>query len=424
MFTGETMKIRDLLFYFILISFTACLSGGTSTTLNTGGGNGGYILHVYVDGWPYAGFSSSHTYKIALDISATGATGVSDSTTMYSYASTDGLPQADFDPNDGKLDYVIRGLSSGDTYSISINSSNTNYPDWLSCAPVNSPYTFPITGTANTTCDNAVCYTNVLCSYTPRGTITGLDSGKTVGLTVTKNNGTSVSLVDVSGTSLDKTAMGNGTFYFSSGLIRYETYTVTIATQPEGQHCVVANGSAEIPQSTTPIAITCSKNYIFINDNGFTGDQVTPSAADTLCNSAAPDGYTAKALIADGSARYACSTANCSGGVSENHNWVLYPSTTYYRYGDDAVIGTTTSAGIFTFPLTTAMSDSGAMAWVGLNDDWTSDTTNNCSTWTSASSAHSGAVGYTGATDEGAIVDTMFPTYSCDNRMFLICVTQ
>lgn len=417
------MKIRPALLI-LLFSLTACLGGGTEATLNTGGGDAGYILHVYVDGWPYTGFSSSSTYKIALDISATGSTGITDSTTIYNRPPTEGLPQADFDPNDGKLDFVVRGLSSGDTYSININSELTNYSDWLSCTAVNSPYTFPISGTADTTCDTAVCNKYIQCSYTPRGTITGLDSGKTVGLTVTKNNGTAVSLVNVSGTTLDKTAMGNGTFYFASGLIKYERYSVTIATQPEGQHCVIANGSAEIPLSTTPIAITCSKNYIFVNENGFTGDQVAPTAADTLCNNAAPTGYTAKALIADGSTRYACSTANCSGGVSENHNWVLYPSTTYYRYGDNAVIGTTTSAGIFTFPLTNSMSNSGAPAWAGLNDDWTSDTTNNCSTWTSASSSHSGAVGDTGSIDDGAIVDTMFPTYSCDNLMFLICVTQ
>lgn len=403
---------------------TACLGGGTTNTLNTGGGDGGYILHTYVDGWPYAGFSSSSTYKIALDISATGSTGISDSTTIYSRAPSEGLPQADFDSNDGKLDYVVRGLSNGDTYSININTELTNYPDWLSCAPTSSHSTFPITGTTSTACDNAVCSHYIQCSYKPRGTITGLGSGKTVGLTVTKNSGTTLSLTDVSGTALDKTAMGNGAFYFASGLTRHETFSVTISTQPEGEHCVITNGSGEIPANTTDIAITCGKNYIFVNENGFTGSEVAPSAADTLCQNATelPEGYTAKALIVDGSTRYACTTASCSGGVSENHNWVLYPSTTYYRLEDDEIIGTTTSAGIFTFPLTNAMATSGFFSWTGLNDDWTSDTTNNCSTWTSASSGINGLYGDPGSTSSTVIDSAM--TFTCDQRLGLLCVTQ
>ena len=81
-----------------------------------------------------------------------------------------------------------------------------------------------------------------------------------------------------------------------------------------------------------------------------------------------PGSGTYKALITDGTNRVACTSANCAtGGAGENINWVLTPSTEYFRTDGTTEIGVTTSAGIFSFPLSNAITASG-VAWTGFAD--------------------------------------------------------
>jgi hypothetical protein len=46
--------------------------------------------------------------------------------------------------------------------------------------------------------------------------------------------------------------------------------------------------------------------------------------------------------------REACTTPNCSGGVSENLNWIFRPDIEYRR-SDSIIIGNTNSSAIFNF---------------------------------------------------------------------------
>ncbi len=146
------------------------------------------------------------------------------------------------------------------------------------------------------------------------------------------------------------------------------------------------------------------------------------AGADSRCMS--DDNYpgsgTYRALLA-GSTRRACSTANCSGGASENLDWVLQPNTDYYRNSDNVLIGTTNAAGIFAFPLTNSLSGAFDFYWTGMASDWTS-TANNCSNWTNSTSGVTGNIGRGNATSTLSI---NLNTATCDfTNTYLLCVEQ
>lgn len=154
------------------------------------------------------------------------------------------------------------------------------------------------------------------------------------------------------------------------------------------------------------------------------------SSADTFCNNNKPEGVTGtyKAMLADGSSRVACTTANCAGasGTSENVNWVFRPYTQYQR-ADGTNIGTTTDKGVFTFPLGTAMSATILdLAWTGLDADWTpySET---CNAWTDSTNGYFGLVGNANSVNAagGGLDMALAATLTqCNSSRNLICVEQ
>jgi hypothetical protein len=160
-----------------------------------------------------------------------------------------------------------------------------------------------------------------------------------------------------------------------------------------------------------------------------------PSIADDECQNSLPDTglMTAKALLTDGSARVACTSANCSGGPSENVGWVLAASTTYQNI-DANTIGTTTANGIFDFSttsnLTTAFAPSSSLLYwfsgfssAGTPNDWIAGST--CSGWTSNSGSDSAAVGSLTATDDSSISNaTQFCDQTGTSGAGILCVEQ
>lgn len=84
-------------------------------------------------------------------------------------------------------------------------------------------------------------------SYTVGGSVKGLSSGE------------SVVLLDNGGSAL--TVSTNGPYSFATGLASGDTYSVTVATQPGGQTCTVAQGSGAVgAQAITGVAVTCTDN--------------------------------------------------------------------------------------------------------------------------------------------------------------------
>ena len=147
------------------------------------------------------------------------------------------------------------------------------------------------------------------------------------------------------------------------------------------------------------------------------------SGADAACEAgkAGKPAGTYKALITDGSARIACTTPNCSGGVGEHKDWVLAANTKYQR-PDSTVIGTTNARGIFTFPLTNSISTNGGFAyWTGLKSDWTSD--EHCLGWTTLSQVEGATQGLDNETNSSAIQGSSVSCASIAGAFFA-CVQQ
>lgn len=141
--------------------------------------------------------------------------------------------------------------------------------------------------------------------------------------------------------------------------------------------------------------------------------------ADSICMDNAPtNSTTVKAIIADSSARIACTTANCGGGPSEHTNWPLAANTTYYLI-NGTTMGTTDANALFTFPLTTAVESSASVIWTGLAADWTTSA-NTCVNWTST--IGNGASGNPAATttDLVYLADTACSTGTVN----LLCVAN
>ena len=166
----------------------------------------------------------------------------------------------------------------------------------------------------------------------------------------------------------------------------------------------------------------CTTCKIFVTASGFTGSLGGVAGADAKCMSDAnyPGHGTYKAMIVDGSSRVACTSANCSGGTSEHTDWVLHPTTSYTRV-DGTQIGTTTSAGIFSFPLSASISTVGNWTLTGLAATWTANGSR-CLNWTSGVHAQLGQAGFSDHTDSGTIASA---TIFCDFATAgLFCVEQ
>jgi hypothetical protein len=160
---------------------------------------------------------------------------------------------------------------------------------------------------------------------------------------------------------------------------------------------------------------------IFVTTNTFQGN-IGISGADLNCQSEgdgiAP-GRTWKAMLVDGINRYACTSAYCSGGISENFNWVLKPNATYVR-PNGTLIGNTNDRALLTLPLSNSIGESVVQPWTGLNTDWTPDGANNCNGWANAGS-YTGAYGQDINWDAGAI---RFDSGTCASSRQLYCVEQ
>lgn len=158
------------------------------------------------------------------------------------------------------------------------------------------------------------------------------------------------------------------------------------------------------------ILVSCGQNkgsspnnnpVIFISSTQANGNFGGPSQADAICmaDASRPDKTkTYKAMMSIINTRIACQTAYCTGGTSENINWVLSPNTTYTR-SDGTIIGTTNSAGIFPATLTNSFSSTNTKIWTGLKADWTQWFDEDCNDWTSQNGFNNGARGVSNNSD-------------------------
>ena len=191
---------------------------------------------------------------------------------------------------------------------------------------------------------------------------------------------------------------------------------------------------------TTTLPAQPAYRTIFVTSGTIEGDDGLVSTdgvanLDNLCQTEADskgighDGKTVyKAMIDANSTsidtrRVACLTANCGAGAGEAVNWVLEASREYRREDGTTVIGTTTSGGIFSFPLDNAITSTSTEVWTGMTTTWASGTNMTsapaCAYWQSQGA--SGTVGDASSTGTALLSST---TTLCSNTRALICVEQ
>lgn len=186
---------------------------------------------------------------------------------------------------------------------------------------------------------------------------------------------------------------------------------------------------------TTPV-----KKYVFVSNSTHNGqfNAVAANAitsADAFCATEKDSNFSAipgtgteyKAMLASGTIRRACSTANCSGGSSEHINWVFASDTEYYKSvsgSDVLVFKTIANSGTINLSsnnLNSGFSSTAGTIWTGFNQDWVTDF--NCVSWTSNSGVQSGLVGNATAVNNTA-VDTDTIGNPCNTLNKVLCVRQ
>jgi hypothetical protein len=145
---------------------------------------------------------------------------------------TDDLPIT----GDGDFAFTT-AIASGAAYNVTVVASPTS-PVSQQCTVIGGA---GVVGAGPVTTVAVTCTTN---SFTVGGTVIGLTSGAVV----LQNNG---------GDDLSRSA--NGDFAFANPVASGAAYNVTIATQPAGQTCTVANGSGTIANAPiTNVTVTCA----------------------------------------------------------------------------------------------------------------------------------------------------------------------
>jgi hypothetical protein len=125
------------------------------------------------------------------------------------------------------------GVGSGSGY----NATVLTQPLGETCTVTNG------SGTVDSSADS-VSNIAVACAVTSSvvGTVAGLNSGVAVTLL---SNGTQL-------------LTGNGSFSFAGLLATGSTYNVTVATQPAGQSCTIANSTGTVVANTSAVVtVTC-----------------------------------------------------------------------------------------------------------------------------------------------------------------------
>ncbi len=157
------------------------------------------------------------------------------------------------------------------------------------------------------------------------------------------------------------------------------------ARKTSSLYTITASGSAGSASATITIAVIPSTFLKIFYTAGSLGPNLVGPNGDSTCmaDGNKPGGGSTYKAMAALTTRRACTTANCSGGASENLNWVLYPNTQYRRGDGTTVIGTTTASAIFTFNLTNSIAGTAVFPSTFFNTDWTQSATENCSDGTS-----------------------------------------
>jgi len=145
--------------------------------------------------------------------------------------------------SNGTFSFDPDKVAAGETYVVSIATQ----PTGQACSVSNGSGTMPASDVANVAV-NCVDDPSPVVTYSIGGTVSGLDPGKTLQLSL-QHAGNVGNTIDVT---------SNGPFNFDPVRVAAgETYVVSIAMQPTGQACSVSNGSGTANSNVTNVAVSC-----------------------------------------------------------------------------------------------------------------------------------------------------------------------
>ncbi|MCL7960305.1 MAG: hypothetical protein M8861_08950, partial [marine benthic group bacterium] len=197
------------------------------------------------------------------------------------------------------------GLPPGSAYTIEVATE----PPGQVCEVVNG------TGTVGQDDVDDVVVACQLAAYSVGGTVSGFASG----VLVLQNNGGD-----------DLSITGNGAFTFATGLTSGSAYEVLVATQPDGQTCVVTSGSGTVGTSDiTTVTVSCeaslytvggtlsglSSGSVTLTNNGGDDLALTANGQFTFAT-ALQDGAEYDVAVADQPAGQVCTVTSESGNIS------------------------------------------------------------------------------------------------------------
>lgn len=161
----------------------------------------------------------------------------------------------------------------------------------------------------------------------------------------------------------------------------------------ESETILCLTGQTSACQAAIPVCTTCR---FFSTSIAYNGNRGGIAGADAKCMSDSkkptePARAVFKAFLVDDVNRIACTTSNCSGGVSEHTDWILKPNTTYKRAVDGVTIVTTNGEGIFsTQPGDAEVSTVNNILTGFFASGWTTRSSGHCSRWSDDSVAITG----------------------------------
>jgi len=194
-------------------------------------------------------------------------------------------------------------VASGAQYSVAVSAQ----PSGQTCTIINGA------GIASGTSVTSVNVTCMPRTFSVGGNVSGL-----VGTLALQNKGTD-----------NLSITGNGAFTFPAALQSGITYNVTVATQPAGQTCTVANGAGSVSGgNVSSVAVTCAANTFSVGGtlSGVTGTVVLQVNGGNNFSLSASGPFTFNTPLADRSgysvtvltqpSGQACSIANGTGTIA------------------------------------------------------------------------------------------------------------
>lgn len=188
----------------------------------------------------------------------------------------------------------------------------------------------------------------------------------------------------------------------------------------ENQVLLCLAGKISACQAAIPV---CTECRFFSTSITYNGNRGGIAGADAICMNDAkkpvePARAVYKAFLVDDVNRIACTTSNCTGGISEHTDWILKADTTYKRAVDGVTIATTNSVGIFTTQPGDAENPTVSQIITGFSaGGWITRSSGHCVSWTE------GTTGTTGLSSSNNLTITGGGNY-CVTPTVILCVEQ